>query len=60
MTVEITIRNDAGEVVMHHSADAMRPTQWKSPYERPISDGTYKLFAVTYQPTVVVIPKSNR
>jgi hypothetical protein len=56
MEVEIIIRDADRQVRLQHRADAMHPTQVKLPADEPLSDGTYNLFAITYQPAVSRVP----
>lgn len=62
MIVEIKLIRDDGTVVNEATmvGDAMKPLQWKSPYERPVGDGTYLLFTYTYQPNVILDPKRKQ
>lgn len=62
MIVEIKLIRDDGTVVKEATTvgDAMKPLQWKSPYEKPVGDGQYLMFAFTYQPTVILDPKRKQ
>lgn len=58
MKVHIRLISDEGNVVLETYGDAMKPLGYKTPYEKPVEDEQkrYKLFAITYQPTVVLNP----
>lgn len=53
MTVEITIRDDAGNVVASRSGAATTPTELK--LVKPLVDQTYEIWGFTYQPHVRVM-----
>lgn len=54
MRVEIRILDDENNVVAEQIGNATSPLQWKAPYEKPLIDGDYQIFAFTFQPTVVL------
>lgn len=58
MKVHIRLIHDDGTVVLEAFGDAMKPLGQKTPYDKPIEseDKKYKLFCITYQPTVVLNP----
>ena len=58
MTVEITIRDDAGKIQATITGDAAKPGQWKSPYDRPLDTGQYNVFGFSYVPITVLKPLS--
>lgn len=62
MTIEITIRNEAGEVVAYKTGDALRPLQHKQPPDKPLVEtkllvgdeqAVWSLYGFTVQPMIV-------
>jgi hypothetical protein len=52
MTLEITLRDDTGNVVASKTGEAAQPTQLK--FTKPLLDGSYEIWGFTYQPHVRV------
>ena len=59
MRIEIQIYKDDGELVCTKTADAVRPCDWKTRPERPITEGEFKFFGFVYQPQVVRASKAG-
>lgn len=56
MTIEITIKDNNGNIVVSQSGPVETPLEWKATYnspiviERPNTQGAYLLFGFVYQP----------
>src|SRR5271157_4201445 len=59
MRVEIKIFDDDNNVVAEQIGAATSPLGWKSPYEHPLIDGEYSIFAFSYQPVVTLKGKAG-
>lgn len=61
-TIEITIRDDEGKVLVQQKGDAFTALQWRTPYDRPISETELRpesdsmvvknLFGFTFAPMI--------
>lgn len=54
MIVEIRILNDDGTENMRTQFPLIRPSDYKTPYDRPWVDGKYQIFGYVFQPIVVL------
>lgn len=59
MIVEIILWDNEGKEVARQKADAMKPAQWKTPYDQPKTEGDYQLFGYAWQPQVRLHSKAG-
>jgi hypothetical protein len=59
LTVIIEIKDEQGVTLFHHEDNALKPTTRKLDPEKPVEDGDYKFFGMTYQPFVMLKSKAG-
>lgn len=52
MVVEIRILNNDGTEALKTQVPLIRPSDYKTPYDKPWVDGEYRIFGYVFQPIV--------